>query len=710
MSKPILRVHPAIGLARVGNSTEYYLAPETIAALPIPGEAGPRTGGLPIRPGTESETIRSTDLRDSAGRFKRQAARFRIFQYPADQAGNYPAEGGEEVVIGSVVAGRVVADIVWTVHVANKKANWYQSPDDFGIVAYEQPSLGQLVLRNLPEGENPHSNSRLRRLVIDAGPRVIRGRDSAPVAFDGRTPPAIAEIAGDKVEVVALPRYPTSFPADHFPSNMRVEPQGPIDTLGELLTDDKGRLIVAGGHGRAVAWLDDQQIAKGATPSVDTVPITDAVNNDQWFDDTSDGPVDAILVFEDGGPPMAVVGAWVVTTDPGYAPQTLNIVSLWDDIYDSWIRKLDLDPAVYKDGAFVAGYKPSFPDQVQPVFKATAQQMWNVSLPQFALAAHDAVGRISPDDRPDDTVLANLAYVRNPNRSAESGVGAPLMPLALGDAGKAFLSPTFTQYFFLERWAAGEFEKGQPAVPLGKGEYLDRAVLQNCLGGRFSPGIDLTFIVRQPELYITDWRAQGSGPFRIHPRRLDYKSADKAHPFLTFGWIPAHAVAALGVEPGDICKFMALPWHADYNSCAIHPTAPNPLNSPTLYWSWPAQRPVTVYVAADVARPKEGQKPSLPAQRYSVRGPGTMPKENTPTDSADLADAGRFWDFNDMLVRWQDIGVILQATNIDDGRPGLYLDEWYLEVESRLADGPPELAEPKAWPLVSGDGTARRRG
>lgn len=710
MSMPILRVHPAIGVARVGNSTEYYLAPETIAALPIPGESGPRTGGLPIRPGTERETIQSSELRDREGRFKRQAARFRIYQYPADQAGNYPAEGAQEVVIGSTVGGRVVADIVWTVHVANKKANWYQSPDDFGIVAYEQPQLGQLVLRNLPEGIDPESTSRRRRLVIDAGPRTVRGEGCAPISFDRKSPPCFAEISGDRVEIVELPRYPTSFPKDHFEPDMLFQPQGPIDTLGELRTDEKGRLIVTGGHGRAVGWLDDAQIQKGATPGVDTVPITDAVNNNQYFDDTSDGPVDAILVFEDGGPPMAAHGAWVVTTDPGYAPQTLNVVSLWDDVYDAWIRKLALDPSVYRDGAFVPDYRPSFPDQIQPVFKATAQQMWNVSLPRFALAAHEAVGNISAEDRPDDTVLANLAYVRNPNQPQASGVGAPLMPLALGDAGKAFLSPTLTQWFFLERWAGGQFDKGPPAVPLGAGEYLDRAVLQNCLGGRFSPGIDLTFIVRQPELYVTRWREAGTGPFRIRPRKLDYRSAEKKTPFLTFGWIPASPAAALGVEPGDICKFMALPWHADYNSCAIHPTAPNPMNSGTLYWSWPAQRPVTVYVAADVQRPAPGQKPALPPQRYSVRGPGTMPGENSSTDSADLADAGRFWDFNDMLVRWQDIGVILQATNIDDGRSELYPDDWYLEAESRLEDGPPELADPQPWPLISGDGTARRRG
>ena len=693
MTTPILRVHPAIGLARVGNSVEYYLAPETIAALPVHGSS--TTGGLPIVPGTESEPIQSTDLRDAEGRFKRQAARFRIFQYPADQAQNYPAQQGEEVTIGSVVAGRKVKDILWMAHLANKKANWYESPDDWGITAYQQPQLGQLILRNLPEGIDPHNASRRSRLVVDAGPRTILGSSSHTVHFDQDTAATAAVVQDGQAEVVPV-AYPKSFPTDHFDAHSLLMPQGAIDTLGQLQTDDQGRLIVAGGHGRAVGWFTDGPPEGGI--DLHSIEITAPVNNDNWFDDTSDGPVTAILIFEDGGPAMEVHGAWAVVTDPGYAPQTLNVVSLWDDVYDSFIRNLDLDPAVYANGAYNADYVPDFASQIQPIFKATRQQMWNTDLPRFALAAHEAVGNIQATDDPDDTVLANLAYVRNPNLPHQSGVGAPLMPLSLGDAGKAFLSPSYTQYFFLERWAANQFvERGWD---LGPGEYLDRASLQNCLGGRFSPGIDLTFIARSPELYVQKWREAGTGPFRVNAKPLDYSQATPKTPFLSFGWVPEDPVADKGVEPGDICKFMALPWHADYNSCAIHQTAPNTLNSQTLYWSWPAQRPVSVYVAADVQAAEPGGEPTLPPQRYSVRGPGTMPEGN------DLANAGRFTSYNDMLVHWQDIGVILQATQIADGREEVYESDWYLEVQSRLEDGPAALAEPAPWPMVSGPDSA----
>ena len=51
MSNHNFRVHPAIGFARVGNSDDYYLAPDTAAGMPIEGEE--YTGGIPINAKTE---------------------------------------------------------------------------------------------------------------------------------------------------------------------------------------------------------------------------------------------------------------------------------------------------------------------------------------------------------------------------------------------------------------------------------------------------------------------------------------------------------------------------------------------------------------------------------------------------------------------------------------------------------------------------------
>ena len=84
------RIHPAIGIARIGNSDEYFIGPE------VPHPTPPPPSGY----------------RDASGRLKRQAAMFRIYGYDAN---------------GKVVAELTSTDatIEWTVHVANKKGAWY---------------------------------------------------------------------------------------------------------------------------------------------------------------------------------------------------------------------------------------------------------------------------------------------------------------------------------------------------------------------------------------------------------------------------------------------------------------------------------------------------------------------------------------------------------------------------------------------------------
>lgn len=83
----IYRIHPAIGIARVGNSPgEFFIGPERA------GEVMDPQGGF----------------KDAQCRVKRQAARFRIFAQHDDNS-------VEEITDAE-------ADITWTVHLANRKA------------------------------------------------------------------------------------------------------------------------------------------------------------------------------------------------------------------------------------------------------------------------------------------------------------------------------------------------------------------------------------------------------------------------------------------------------------------------------------------------------------------------------------------------------------------------------------------------------------
>src|SRR5262245_19009521 len=135
-------IHPAIGIARVGNSQkQYYFGPE------IPG-------GLPIAP---------DGYKDGRGAMKRQAARFRIFGLDAE---------------GQVVRELVEkeATIEWTVHLANMKASWY----DFET-ALDIPEAEPTTRRN-------PAYRRIQRdaLMIDPGPRQVAGRNDSAVFDTGK--------------------------------------------------------------------------------------------------------------------------------------------------------------------------------------------------------------------------------------------------------------------------------------------------------------------------------------------------------------------------------------------------------------------------------------------------------------------------------------------------------------------------------------------
>ncbi len=717
MANSSLRIHPAIGMARVGNSTEYYLGPETMAASPQEGNA--ITGGLPIKPGTENTNITSSDLRDAQGRLKRQAARFKIFQYPnVGEKLSYPTKGGEEVLIGSTVDGKKVKDIIWTTHLANKKANCWEIDENanMGIELYKTHQVtvdGKTMTVSTPPLRNPNFDStspqnpytvnpadanRLKKLVIDAGPRAIKAsQGNTPIRFDNATKASYYD--KNSGTIASQPNYPIQFPATN---GSAADGSDPISYLGEIITEPNGRLLVLGGHGLACAFDN-----KGNFDAKQ--PLCKDVDNDNWLDDTSDGPVTAVLVFDDGSQQAIEGSAWAVITDPAYAPQTLNVVNLWDDVYNTWLESFNLQPEVFSNGNYNPDYKPFFQDDIFPTLNSAHMQMWNTNLPDQAISAHERVKLLTEQKPPFDI----MKFIRNPDGSQNDN-GAPLMPLSLGDSNQAFLTVSRQQYFFMQQWNKG-MSVGASKLPIGDGEQLDKTILVNCLGGRFSPGIDLTFIVRDPELYNKDWQNPAVGPFRINAEVLDYTSAIKDQPFLGVGYMPLRSDA---VQPGDLCKFMAIPWHTDYNSCATHTPAPNPggnitdknvysgtVNT-TLFWSWPAQRPVAVYTFDDLSANNGDIKKTK--QRFSVRGEGTAAKENLVSPGCPVSlefdtaamNVGRYQDRRNILTEWVKIGTIIQGPAIE-GYPDEFNKDYYLEVESLFDKDDSNLVV--FWPNVVDD-------
>ncbi len=94
-------VYPGIGLARVGNSPEYFIGPEAPDVIADPG-------GGDDGPGPDEGWYK-----DRRGRLKPQAARFRLFGL--DAAGKAVPE----------LTANNTTSLEWTVHVRNMKAANY---------------------------------------------------------------------------------------------------------------------------------------------------------------------------------------------------------------------------------------------------------------------------------------------------------------------------------------------------------------------------------------------------------------------------------------------------------------------------------------------------------------------------------------------------------------------------------------------------------
>jgi hypothetical protein len=503
------KVHPAIGIARVGDSEHYYLAPE-------------RPGSLPVNP--DGRPFEPDDFRDDTGRVRRQGVRFEVYRYDG------PDDPGSPVRIGE----RGVARVEWTVHVANKKAAWYE----FLVGAGEYGYSPEHRLRNA-EITDPDER---RLLIIDPGPRTLSG------------PCETAEFSRhDKPD-----GYPVTFPPEHL------EPCG-IDSLGGISSDDRGGLIALGGYGRS---------GTDRPPPV----IVDYANNDRWWDDTSDGPVTARVVMEDGTTVPADAPSWLLVAPPRFAPELINAVTLYDTMFDTAVRGLGLRPDIYADGVWNRCYRPSWEEDVRPILERIERYRWVVAIP---VPAHEFDLEKLGDPNPAyrglrELYLSVIRPPESPNLEADPASGLPLMPMLCGDncfqpgpVASTYATLSRTQYFYLQQWAAGRFDTGRPAGVEG-GAAVDRAALDQCVGAAFSPGIEVTWISRHAELF--------EAPLRIRARR-------DVRPPLSLG-----QNFSTGLEPGDLCKYMALPWQADFNECSQQQIGER------YVWWWPVQRPAFVFV------------------------------------------------------------------------------------------------------------------
>lgn len=618
-------VHPALGIARVGNSDQFFYAPE------VPGR--PPDARVPC--GREApKDCQSTDLqkfKDCEGRIKRQAARFRV--YGLDKNGEVVTEITPDI-----------GTVEWSVHLANRKASWYEfvNPMDLNERAADPQNRLAIAVtqRNSPiYGPEPSRES----LTIDAGKAEICGENRVGPDLDEGT-------------FLGEPVY-----------------------LGQLRTDSKGRLVVLGGRGLAATVGPFN-------------PMTHFANNDGWYDDISDGPVRAKVRLVGSEKEYSAEPAMVAVVPPNYAPGLFEPTTMYD---------VALDVYYHKEGGLEPPRRPSFREHIWPIFRTLTSTEW-VSQGFFTLfgagspyqfdrqEVYRRLASRAPRDKPFRERL--FRWFRDP--AGKNFEPAEIPPL-YGDALRDFssqpnsdLSVTRTQYKWLRQWAEGDFidDGGDEAPPvasletepmedplaqvaLGEQPFaLDRAALEEILGGPFRPGVELTWTLRVDQMWKLP-SSDKSSPFRLEILNEDDEVCDDFGPVLT----PEVAMSRGGPVhksgPGTLTRWMGVPWQADGASClgGFDPSTFLPL--PSL---WPARAPNQVLSedAYERARDTELRLPQR-LKHMNYRQFWLRDLDNTETLKR----------LNDMATEWYRVGIVASRPAPEGLEQFGYSDRVFVETE-----------------------------
>ena len=169
----------------------------------------------------------------------------------------------------------------------------------------------------------------------------------------------------------------------------------------------------------------------------------DSFNNaNDWYDDTSDGPVTATVSID--GEPIPVEAAWVVVAPPNYAPDIVSWRTMYD-LAERRLRRVRLD----RDAAKALLHEGHPSDPAPPVEPAMGQQgfaaMFGKGCP-MDFENDDFIAKLATKPRPGTTIdpYAELRQVIFNNfRPPQPTVSEPVVwphvwPWIYGDAFGSF--------------------------------------------------------------------------------------------------------------------------------------------------------------------------------------------------------------------------------------------------------------------------------
>lgn len=567
MNDTIVRaaIHPAIGIARVGNSeTEFYIGPEV------------------INPPAQDPGF----YRDSTGALKREAARFRIYGYNAQ---------------GQVVRELTSddSDIEWHVHLANQKASWYQF--QLALDIPEAAAAPNTALRNANI-----KGSQRSKLLIDGGKVSISGSNTSGSQY--------------------------AFDNGYFFDKQVY--------LGELQTQGNGQLLVLGG--------------RGVSASVDGSRATTFANNNGWHDDTSDGPVTASVSID--GKKLKVEPAWVVVAPPNYGPLQKSVRTMFDLITDVQTQS----------GLLAQPSTVSFSKDIMPLFLRMSNLEWvnKGYATQFGwggplyFQSEELLTQLSDRSESQQELRQQTANMfREFKRDGHAPQPWPwlygdAMNVPPADTPRQHATVTDTQLSMLQRWAEGDFINDyQPNtqspqtlcdVPLGEQPaMLDQSALEFCLADAFHPGCEMTWPMRHASMYM--------GKYRLRHRPSKQKAPNYGS-LLT----PEVAVSEQGPlyaqAPGDITRWMAVPWQTDTASCKYaYYAGYGPKYDPYLPTFWPARVPNQVLTESDYQLVMDESAPTEQRTEAFNRRDDWF---------RTLGDQGYVEQINNMIHNFDEMGIV----------------------------------------------------
>src|SRR6266446_3215962 len=334
------KIFPPIGIARVGDSVDvddgFFLGPE-----------------FSDDERKLQRTAETFHYRDAAGRVKRQVARFRIFGF-----------GSDGTFVREITAKD--GEIKWRACLANQKAAWFKFT---GTETALRAFSGERRPDNKQDVRNPMRGS----IKKDPG-----GKPGAFYQYDEDRLASGLVISGGEVAIFgSSQRTIAGDPSKQFEFRGTFRSKREV-YLGELRTDEDGRLLVFGGHGVSDAVDENGESIR------DRRWIQNYANNDDWFDDTSDGYVLADITLHGSDRSLEVRGAaCVIVAPPDFAPDTENIVTL----YDVMEEVLFDHPSLQSD-ELPPPDNPDFPDyerHIRPILKRASGYRW---VNELALRGH----------------------------------------------------------------------------------------------------------------------------------------------------------------------------------------------------------------------------------------------------------------------------------------------------------------------------------